>query len=708
MAKRKKPVKNRKKDLKDKDKEIKPLLERSALREIVAILLVLLAVFLILAIINVAGTAGVWTLTGFKFLVGTAAYLLPLALLLVAWMLFRQDHYEFKTNNLLGLVAFFVCLAGIFQFVLAPTGFDIMTVGNYGGFVGLGLSTIMGPILTRPVAIFILTMLLLISLIVAANARLKDLFTKFLSLFRRHREEAELEINEPAFEINNKLPIKGTIGGNKEDNKSSRTEPVVAALDKDWEYPPLDLLESTSTKADAGNVKHNAGVIQGTLADFGINVAMEGVNVGPTVAQYSLKPPSGIKLSRINELDRNLALALSAHDVRVEAPIPGKSLVGIEVPNKKGATVRLKDILSSKEMADYKSKLTFVLGRDVSGEVVVADLAKMPHLLIAGSTGSGKSVLINTVLVSFLYRNSPADLKLILIDPKRLELPLYNDIPHLLTPAIVDADKAISALKWAVAEMERRMVLLSEHGKRNIAEYNAQKGIDGMPYIVIVIDELHDLMIVAGKDVEALIMRLAQMARAVGIHLVLATQRPSVNVITGTIKANVPARIALTTVSQVDSRTIIDQGGAEKLLGKGDMLFSNPEFIKPKRVQGVYLSEKEVKSITNDLRDKRQPQYNEEVLTQSVKTAGRPGLNGSFDGGDDDELFMDAAEIVIQRGKASASDLQRRLRVGYARAARLMDMLEDRGVIGPQDGSRPREVLVSSVTELAGEANESE
>lgn len=707
MAKRKKPVKNRKKDLKDKDKEIKPLLERSALREIVAILLVLLAVFLILAIINVAGTAGVWTLTGFKFLVGTAAYLIPLALLLVAWMLFRQDHYEFKTNNLLGLVAFFVCLAGIFQFVLAPTGFDIMTVGNYGGFVGLGLSTIMGPILTRPVAIFILTMLLLISLIVAANARLKDLFTKFLSLFKRHREETELEINEPAFEINNKLPIKGTIGGNKEDNKSSRTEPVVAALDKDWEYPPLDLLESTSTKADAGNVKHNAGVIQGTLADFGINVAMEGVNVGPTVAQYSLKPPSGIKLSRINELDRNLALALSAHDVRVEAPIPGKSLVGIEVPNKKGATVRLKDILASKEMADYKSKLTFVLGRDVSGEVVVSDLAKMPHLLIAGSTGSGKSVLINTVLVSFLYRNSPADLKLILIDPKRLELPLYNDIPHLLTPAIVDADKAISALKWAVAEMERRMVLLSEHGKRNIAEYNAQKGIDGMPYIVIVIDELHDLMIVAGKDVEALIMRLAQMARAVGIHLVLATQRPSVNVITGTIKANVPARIALTTVSQVDSRTIIDQGGAEKLLGKGDMLFSNPEFIKPKRVQGVYLSEKEVKSITTDLRDKRQPQYNEEVLTQSVKTAGRPGLNGSF-GGDDDELFMDAAEIVIQRGKASASDLQRRLRVGYARAARLMDMLEERGVIGPQDGSRPREVLVSSVTELAGEANESE
>ena len=706
MAKRKKPSKNHKKDL--KDKEIKPLLERSAVREIIAILLVLLAVFLVLAMVNVAGVAGVWTLASFKFVVGMAAYLLPLALLLVAWMLFRQDHYEFKTNNLMGLLAFFVCLAGIFQFVLAPAGISLMTVGDYGGVIGWGISMVMGPILTRPVAIFILIMLLLVSLIVAANARLKDLFTKFLTLFKRHRDEPELEINEPAFEINNKLPIKGTIGGSKAEPKSARIDPIVEALDKDWEYPSLDLLESTSTHADAGNVKNNAGVIQNTLADFGIDVAMGTVNVGPTVSQYTLKPPSGIKLARINELDRNLALALSAHDVRVEAPIPGKSLVGIEVPNKKGATVRLRDILSSKELAENKSKLTFVLGRDVSGEVVVADLAKMPHLLIAGATGSGKSVLINTILASFLYRNSPSDLKLILVDPKRVEMMPYNDIPHLLTPVIVEPDKTISALKWAVAEMERRLRLLSDHGKRNIAEYNTQKGVDGMPYIVIVIDELYDLMIVAGKDVEALIMRLAQMARAVGIHLVLATQRPSVNVITGTIKANVPARVALTTTSQVDSRTIIDQGGAEKLLGKGDMLFSNPEFIKPKRVQGVYLSEKEIASVTSYLRDKRQPQYNEEVLTQSVKTAGRGGSIGSFEGGDDDALFMDAAEIVIQRGKASASDLQRRLRVGYARAARLMDMLEERGVIGPQDGSRPREVLASSVTELTGDTGESE
>ncbi len=707
MAKRKKPAKNHKKDLKDKDKEIKPLLERSAVREIIAILLVLLAVFLILAIINVAGIAGVWTLAGFKFLVGTATYLLPLALLLVAWMLFRQDHYEFKINNLLGLVALFICLAGIFHFILAPANFEVMAVGNFGGVIGLGLATIMGPILTRPVAIFILAMLLLISLIVAGNARLKDLFAKFMSLFKRHREEAELEINEPALEINNKLPIKGTIGGNKE-VKSAKAEPIMEAIDKDWEYPPLDLLEATSTSADPGNPKQNAATIQKTLEDFAIDVQMSGVEVGPTVSQYTLKPPSGVNLNKITALDRNLALALEAHQIRIEAPIPGKSLVGIEVPNKKAATVRLKDIIASKEVIKNKSKLTYVLGRDVVGDVVTSDLAEMPHILVAGATGSGKSVLINTMLVSWLYRNSPSDLKLILIDPKRVEMPLYHDIPHLLTPVILDTGPAVSALRWAVAEMERRLVLLQNHGKRNIIEYNSQKDIDGMPYIVIVIDEMSQLMVASGKEVEGLVVQIAQMARAVGIHLVLATQRPSVNVITGLIKANVPARVALTTTSQTDSRTIIDSGGAEKLLKRGDMLYLDPEMSKPKRIQGVFLSTEEVKAVTNYLREKRQPQYNDEVLAQETKAAGRGGA-GSFDGGGgDDELFSEAVNIVIQRGKASSSDLMRRLRVGYARSARLMDMLEDRGVIGAQDGSRPREVLVSSVTELEGEANESE
>ncbi len=704
MAKRKKPAKNHKKI--DKDQEVKPFLERTAVREIIAILLVLLAVFLLLAAVNVAGVAGVWTLNAVRFVIGLAAYLLPLALLLVAWMLFRQDHYEFKINNLLGLIAFFICLAGILHFVTAPASFDILAVGSYGGVVGLGLSTVMGPILNRPVAIFILTMLLLISLIVSANARLKDLFTKFLDLFRRRHEDAEVEVKEPSFGISNKLPIKGTIG--RSEAKPAKNTPIMETIDKDWEYPPLDLLEATSTNADPGNAKANAAIIHKTLEDFDIEVQMNGVEVGPTVSQYSLKPPSGVNLNKITALDRNLALALEAHQIRIEAPIPGKSLVGIEVPNKKAAMVRLKDIISSKEVVEDKAKLTYVLGRDVVGDIVTSNLADMPHTLIAGTTGSGKSVLINTMLVSWLYRNSPSDLKLILVDPKRVEMTPYNDIPHLLTPVIVDPQKAVSALRWAVSEMERRLKLLQEHGKRNIIEYNSQKDVEAMPYIVIVIDEMSDLMLASGKEVEGLVVRIAQLARAVGIHLVLATQRPSVNVITGLIKANVPARVALTTTSQTDSRTILDAAGAEKLLKKGDMLYKDPEMSKPKRVQGVFMSNKEVKAVTDFIRAKRQPQYNEEVLAQARKSsAGRQG-GGGFDGGDDDELFMEAAEIVIQRGKASSSDLQRRLRVGFSRAGRLMDMLEERGVVGPQDGSRPREVLVSSVTELTGVADESD
>jgi S-DNA-T family DNA segregation ATPase FtsK/SpoIIIE len=347
-----------------------------------------------------------------------------------------------------------------------------------------------------------------------------------------------------------------------------------------------------------------------------------------------------------------------------------------------------------------------VLGRDVSGTPMSADLAKMPHMMIAGATGSGKSVMINALLTSLLYRNSPSDLKLILVDPKRVELGLYNDIPHLLTPVIVEPEKCISALKWAVGEMERRYKLLAEVGNRNIVEYNKAHKEDAMPYIVIVIDELADLMVLAAADVESLIVRLAQMARAVGIHLVLATQRPSVDVITGIIKANIPARLAFSVASQVDSRTILDQMGAEKLLGKGDMLFASPEFIKPRRIQGVFLDEKETKAITDYLRQARAPQYNDEVLAQKVTLGKGGGGGGGGDYGEpDDDMFDEAAEAVFRAGKASASMLQRRLRVGYARAARLLDLLEERGIIGPADGARPRDVLISSLDQIhAGEA----
>jgi S-DNA-T family DNA segregation ATPase FtsK/SpoIIIE len=503
------------------------------------------------------------------------------------------------------------------------------------------------------------------------------------------------------------LPMRGELnlgGGVRKPvavaNPGVPQEALTANSEQEWTPPSLDLLEATSTKADAGDVKANAHTIQQTMESFGINVTMGEVNVGPTVTQYTFTPPAGVKLNKITGLDTNLALSLAAHPIRIEAPIPGKSAVGVEIPNKAIATVRLRDVLSSPEVKQKTEPLTFVLGRDVTGTPMTTDLAKMPHMLIAGATGSGKSVMINALLTSLLYRNSPEEIKLILVDPKRVELGLYNDIPHLLTPVIVEPEKCISALKWAVAEMERRYKLLAEVGNRNIVEYNTAHKEDAMPYIVIVIDELADLMVLAAADVETLIVRLAQMARAVGIHLVLATQRPSVDVITGIIKANIPARLAFSVASQIDSRTILDQMGAEKLLGKGDMLFASPDFIKPRRIQGVFLDERETKAVTDYLRMARSPQYNDEVLAQKVSIGGKSGGGGGDLGEPDDDMFDEAAEAVFRAGKASASMLQRRLRIGYARAARLLDLLEERGIIGPADGARPRDVLISSLDQI--------
>jgi S-DNA-T family DNA segregation ATPase FtsK/SpoIIIE len=364
----------------------------------------------------------------------------------------------------------------------------------------------------------------------------------------------------------------------------------------------------------------------------------------------------------------------------------------------------LRSILESKQWSGNRSPLPIGIGQDISGDSMVASLDKMPHVLVAGQTGSGKSIMINSLLCSLLYRNSPSDMKLILVDPKQVELNLYNDIPHLLTPVITQPEKCISALKWAVAEMERRYSTLAEKGKRNIAEFNALKNEEEMPYIVIVIDELADLMMVAARDVESLIVRLAQKARATGIHLVLATQRPSVDVITGLIKANIPARIAFTTTSQVDSRTILDQAGAEKLLGKGDMLFTTPDISKPRRIQGVLIEEKEVKQITDHIRMERAPEYNHDIITQPVQLGGKGGVVADMDTGDSE--YPDAVKVVVDAGKASASMLQRRLRVGYAKAARLIETMEEQGIVGPADGSRPRDVLITSLDELDGDDTE--
>ncbi|MBI5620698.1 DNA translocase FtsK [Candidatus Gottesmanbacteria bacterium] len=470
-----------------------------------------------------------------------------------------------------------------------------------------------------------------------------------------------------------------------------------------WEYPPLSLLsDGPGGKADRGDVRDNAQVIEKTLDGFGIKADVVEVNKGPAVTQYALEIALGTKVSKITALSSDLALALAAPtgQVRIEAPIPGKKLVGIEIPNRGLEFVTLKNMLGSEVMRKAKSKLTVALGLDVSGSAVTGDIGKMPHVLIAGTTGSGKSVLINSWICSLLFRTTPQEVRLIMVDPKRVELTGYNGIPHLLTPVIVEPDKILSSLRWAMGEMENRYKQFAEVGVRNIDSFNDLSGFQAMPYIVIIIDELADLMAYAPVEVEDSICRIAQMARATGIHLVLATQRPSVDVITGLIKANVPARIAFSVSSMIDSRVVIDMPGAEKLLGKGDMLYVPPDQAKPSRIQGTFVSEQEVSKLVEFLRSKNMPvQYTEEVTSLSVPVGGKKGAVGTSGGDGHDHLFEDAIRLVCQHDKASASLLQRRLSIGYARAARILDQLEESGIIGPGEGSKPRDVLMKNAEE---------
>lgn len=459
-----------------------------------------------------------------------------------------------------------------------------------------------------------------------------------------------------------------------------------------WEYPSISLLaDSVSGKADRGDIKRNAEIIEKTLESFGISARVVEVNLGPAVTQYALEIALGTKLSKVTALSNDLALALAAPtgQIRIEAPIPGRSLVGVEVPNRTLEFVTLKRMLTSEQMKKNKSKLAVALGINVSGEPVIADIARMPHVLIAGATGSGKSVCIHSFITTMLFRVSPAELKLILVDPKRVELTQYNGIPHLLTPVIVDPDKVLSALHWAISEMDRRYKLFAEVGVRNIDFYNEMAGFAALPYILIIIDELADIMLFSPADVEDAICRIAQMARATGIHLIVSTQRPSVDVITGLIKANIPCRIAFNVSSQVDSRVIIDMPGAEKLLGRGDMLFIPPDQAKPSRIQGTFVSEGEIKKLIDFLKRLGvAPVYTEEVTKTPVKTR-----LGKVEEEEQDELFDDAVRTICNYDRASASLLQRRLKIGYARAARILDQLERAGIIGPAEGSKPREVF---------------
>lgn len=696
----------------------------------IAVLLLLVAVLLFIGGFNTGGKLPVALFHGFYWLFGWAAYVVPFGLIAASVLIFTTEDHKVPKDKMISLIISAFSFSGLAYVLFAKKDIFGNWTGGHGGNAG---SLIGGAILSAldkiPAALVFLIIVVLASCY-TVGITAKDLFRMLKRTKKEKDGDTDLDelknkaVEDTGFKINEGVPIERSSTAEElpiepikhtslkntaqKLNKNENHEALTLASDPDWKFPSLSLLNQKQERANPGDVTENAKTIHDTLANFNIEVKVEDVNVGPRVTQYELRPPSSTKLTKITALESNLALDLAAQSIRIEAPIPGKRAVGIEVPNVRPAIVRISSILGSSEWASLEGGLGFVIGKDIAGKPVVADLGRMPHLLIAGQTGAGKSVMINTLLNSLLYRNSPSDLKLILVDPKQVELSLYKDIPHLLTPVINDPEKCISALKWAVAEMERRLRAMAEVGKRDIGQYNELKKEAGMPYIVIVIDELADLMMMAARDVEALIVRLAQKSRAAGIHLVIATQRPSVDVITGLIKANVPARIAFTVASQVDSRTIIDQVGAEKLLGRGDMLFLTSDMPKPKRVQAALIEEDETTKVMDFIRMQRPPQYDDEVVSQPVQLNGKGGVVAEMGNDQDDDMWRDAVHVVLENRKASTSLLQRRLRIGYGRAARLIETMEEQGIVGPADGSRPRDVLVSSMDEVFGIENDSE
>ncbi|HCM37970.1 MAG: translocase FtsK protein [Candidatus Gottesmanbacteria bacterium GW2011_GWB1_43_11] len=651
--------------------------------------------------------------------VGPGVYLVPFSLMALALLIIGSKTFLSKPNLTIGVIMMTVSLIGLGRF----------------GRVGAEVWSRLAEIISGAGALLVLLGLLIIGIVILFDTSLDQvvnfvatIFGVFAGVFLRKDDgkNKSKEDRKPEF-AQDKLPLKVKGGGM--DLKAPLSPPPVAAspviktppktataLSSElvvnrpktpgatlWEYPPLSLLENISHhKADRGDLKKNAGTIEKTLDSFGIAARVAEVNLGPAVTQYALEIALGTKVSKITSLANDLALALAAPtgQIRIEAPIPGRNLVGIEIPNRSLEFVTLKQMLQSDIMRGAKSKLTVSLGLDVSGNPLVANIAKMPHVLIAGTTGSGKSVLINSWICSLLYRATPEEVKLILVDPKRVELVGYNGIPHLLTPVIVETDKILSALKWAMQEMDRRYKQFAEVGVRNIDSFNELSGFQALPYIVIFIDELADLMAYAPVEVEDAICRLAQMARATGIHLVISTQRPSVDVITGLIKANIPARIAFNVSSMIDSRVIIDMPGAEKMLGRGDMLYIPPDQAKPSRIQGTFVSEQEVQKLVAYLKSKNAPvEYTEEVTNLPVTSWKKGGVGGTTGADGKDALFEEAVRTVCQYDRASASLLQRRLSIGYARAARILDQLEQAGIVGLGEGSKPRDVLVRNADE---------
>ena len=682
-------------------------------------------VLLGLAIFGAAGPVGHAAFAFTYGIIGIAAFLLPIGLLAIGFYagFGRPILAPLTVSGVVLVLAAVLAFAGLFpgaSFGGATGTWEGSVLGGFFGFWGA---------LVLLLALFAIGFALLVDIEVVAAA-LASLFTSLFARIRSANVGEEMPMEDEEFTDVVGVPLEDERMGEELPERepvvsmfntpTAQTKLGIANIDAEYDPPPLSLLGEDRGKPGVGDIKANANLIKRTLQNFGINVEMDEVSIGPTVTRYAVKPAEGVRLSKILSLASNLELALAAHPVRIEAPIPGKSLVGIEVPNSVKATVGLQGLLSSNEWNTSQKPLLAALGRDITGVPHYVNLAKAPHALVAGATGSGKSVAIHAIITSLLYRNGPNQLRFIMIDPKRVELTLYNGIPQLLTPVITDPKKAILSLKWAAKEMERRYNILEAEQVRDIDSYHKtvfepakKKQVDempeAMPYIVVVIDELADIMQSFPRELEASIVRLAQMSRAVGIHLVLSTQRPSVNVITGLIKANVPTRLALQVASQIDSRTILDQGGAETLLGAGDMLYLSSDMQKPVRIQTAFISEGEVKRVSSYIKGHNAGDLTSIDIggTGIVSTDAGDTMSSSMAGFEDDDidddLYEQAKVAVEEAGRASTSYLQRKLRIGYSRAARLMDVLEQKGVIGPADGSKPREILTGAAAAAAPE-----
>ncbi|MDO8565450.1 MAG: DNA translocase FtsK 4TM domain-containing protein [bacterium] len=685
------------------------LTSRETLNTILGILSLVLSIFLLLGAFSLAGRVGTITFELLSRLFGWGYYLMPVVFLILAISFIHEREKNVAIPQFIGATLLFLSSLGL-----------VNLVSERGGIIGGFLSRPLVSLFDIYLSAVLLVALMVIAVLVTFDIPIRFNVTLMLkNLFRK--KELVISANEDAAIDKAVAKVEQNLQPTTDNRQQDRKQEVrkqesdnftpmlMRRSGKAWSPPPLSLLERDSGKPGVGDIKANANLIKRTLLNFGIVVEMDEISIGPSVTRYALKPAEGVKLSKILGLQTNLELALAAHPVRIEAPIPGKSLVGIEVPNTAKSMIGLGSLISETDYVQSDKPLLIALGKDITGRSIFDNLAKMPHLLIAGATGSGKSVTIHSIITSLLYRNPPENLKFIMIDPKRVELTLYNGIPHLLTPVITDPKKAIMALKWLAKEMDHRYDILEKASVRDISSYHKNifapalekskedAGLpDAMPYIVIIIDELADLMQSYPRELESAIVRLAQMSRAVGIHLLLSTQRPSVNVITGLIKANIPSRIALQVASQIDSRTILDAAGAEKLLGAGDMLFQSGEMSKSSRIQSAFIKEPEVKAVVKHLKESYADELTSEInfTTENTSNAifSASLENDSFDG-DDDELYEEALVTIVEAGKASTSYLQRKLRIGYARAARLMDMLEERGVIGAGDGAKPREVI---------------